>query len=163
MIQEAASVTLWGGIGGTCGHTWGWLAWTYLQFAGSGSLFPLPVPRPQRLAFPRTSSASRTQRAFSGHVSTYLEISHMKQLLTVRDICRRLQLGRTTVYGLVKDNKLPAIRLARRLRFDEDLVEKHIREHALTSLVASQIPIGRESPGEGPVAAAGGDSAVLGQ
>jgi excisionase family DNA binding protein len=76
----------------------------------------------------------------------------MKQLLTVRDICRRLQLGRTTVYGLVKDNKLPAVRLARRLRFDEDLVEKHIREHALTPLVASQIPAGRESPGEGPPA-----------
>lgn len=56
-------------------------------------------------------------------------------LLTTRDIEQRLQISRVTIYRLIRDEGLPAIRVGSQWRFPADAVEAWLktREDALTA------------------------------
>ena len=51
------------------------------------------------------------------------------RLLTVAEVCDRLKLGRTTVYLLIADGRLPSFRVGRARRIPEDALAAFVAEH----------------------------------
>lgn len=57
-------------------------------------------------------------------------------LLTIPETCRVLNLGRTTIYALIKSGELPAVHFGRAIRIPcqscVDLVDRKVAEAATT-------------------------------
>jgi excisionase family DNA binding protein len=52
----------------------------------------------------------------------------MSQLLTVREIAKRLRISRWAIYDMARDGRLPAVRLStHKLLFDPEAVAEAIR------------------------------------
>lgn len=55
-----------------------------------------------------------------------------QQLLTVSELCKWLRLSPTTVYRMVEEGDLPAMRWRRGYRFDKEAIEKWLEEKTVT-------------------------------
>jgi putative molybdopterin biosynthesis protein len=50
-------------------------------------------------------------------------------LLTVREVARRLSLGRATTYPLVQRGELPSVRIGRAVRVPAQALDRWVAEH----------------------------------
>ena len=55
------------------------------------------------------------------------------QLLTIPEVARRLSVGRTKVYGLIKHAGLPAVTVGSSMRIAEPSLQQWIHEHERVS------------------------------
>jgi excisionase family DNA binding protein len=73
----------------------------------------------------------------------------MADLLTTGQVQDLLQVDRTTIYRMVEDGRLPAIRVGKQWRFGKDEIERWLQERAspmATALAAS--PVANQAPTE---------------
>lgn len=57
-------------------------------------------------------------------------------VVTIAEACRRLQLSRTKVYGLMDSGKLPYARFGRARRIPVDVLSEFIRQHTTRGALA---------------------------
>jgi excisionase family DNA binding protein len=50
-----------------------------------------------------------------------------EKLLTVKDVLARLNISRTTLWRLVKNREIEAIRVGKQLRFERSAIESYIQ------------------------------------
>lgn len=75
-------------------------------------------------------------------------------LLTVDEVARRLRVHRTTVWKLVKTNRLQAVRLTARItRIPRSSVESILREQAADELASASIALDRSEKMVDPLVA----------
>jgi excisionase family DNA binding protein len=55
------------------------------------------------------------------------------EVLTVKEVCKLLQLHQSTVYKLIKEGKIPVFRIGSDWRFRTDLIMRWMDEHSLLS------------------------------
>jgi excisionase family DNA binding protein len=55
------------------------------------------------------------------------------EVLTVKEVCKLLQLHQSTVYKLIKEGKIPVFRIGSDWRFRTDLIMRWMDEHSLPS------------------------------
>jgi excisionase family DNA binding protein len=48
------------------------------------------------------------------------------QLMTIKDVCSKTRLSRSTVYKMVEERKIPHVRLHGNIRFDEQKIDNWI-------------------------------------
>lgn len=51
-----------------------------------------------------------------------------KQLLTIKEVMRRLQISRVTLYNLTKDGKIKSVKIGAAVRYQESDIEDFITE-----------------------------------
>ena len=54
-----------------------------------------------------------------------------EKLLTAKDVMARLNVSRTTLWRLVKNREVDAIRIGKQLRFERRDIEAYIRKHTV--------------------------------
>ncbi|HYU74557.1 MAG TPA: helix-turn-helix domain-containing protein [Ktedonobacteraceae bacterium] len=72
-------------------------------------------------------------RKRNGSTSTPAQPVAPIQLLTIPEVARRLSIGRTKVYGLIKNDGLPAVTVGSAMRIAEPSLQKWIQEHERVS------------------------------
>ena len=70
------------------------------------------------------------------------------QLVTPMEVARGLEMGRPTVFAMLADGRLPAVRFGQSVRVSEDALEAPIRQHS--QLAARSGPLGAASVGRLP-------------
>lgn len=56
-------------------------------------------------------------------------ISHLEKLLTVKDVLAHLRIGRSTLYELIRDGKLTAVKWNRKTYFRATTIQTFIEAH----------------------------------
>ncbi|MBA2391442.1 MAG: helix-turn-helix domain-containing protein [Ktedonobacteraceae bacterium] len=68
-----------------------------------------------------------------GQTSTPAQSVVPIQLLTIPEVARRLSVGRTKVYGLIRNDGLPAVTVGSAMRIAEPSLQKWIQDHERVS------------------------------
>ena len=63
------------------------------------------------------------------------------EVMDIRTLARYLGLGRSKIYGLIRQRKIPASRIGRQYRFSKSLVDAWLKEHLIMHSEESQIPL----------------------
>jgi excisionase family DNA binding protein len=72
-------------------------------------------------------------RSRTRNVATPAQPAAPIQLLTIPEVARRLSVGRTKVYGLIKNAGLPAVTVGSSMRIAEPSLQRWIQEHERVS------------------------------
>ena len=78
----------------------------------------------------RKKKAAR--KAYSGEVPEVMDIKALAQYLGM---------GRSKIYGLIRQKKVPASRIGRQYRFSKPLVDAWLRERLIMTPAEPQIPL----------------------
>lgn len=74
------------------------------------------------------------KRAFTGEVPEVMDIKALAQYLGM---------GRSKIYGLIRQKKVPASRIGRQYRFSKPLVDAWLKERLIMPSPEQQIPLFR--------------------
>ena len=83
----------------------------------------------------RKKKAAR--KPFSGEVPEVMDIKALAQYLGM---------GRSKIYGLIRQKKVPASRIGRQYRFSRVLIDQWLRERLITRPDETQIPLFKAPP-----------------
>jgi len=72
------------------------------------------------------------RRAYTGEVPEVMDIKALAQYLGM---------GRSKIYGLIRQRKVPASRIGRQYRFSKALVDAWLKERLIMDPSESQIPL----------------------
>jgi excisionase family DNA binding protein len=72
-------------------------------------------------------------RPRKGNGATPAQSAAPIQLLTIPEVARRLSVGRTKVYGLIRNDGLPAVTVGSAMRIAEPSLQKWIQDHERVS------------------------------
>ncbi|MFA6003453.1 MAG: helix-turn-helix domain-containing protein [Elusimicrobiota bacterium] len=73
-----------------------------------------------------------TKKALTGEVP---------EVMDIKTLARYLGLGRSKIYGLIRQKKIPASRIGRQYRFSKPLVDAWLRERLIMPAPEQQIPL----------------------
>ena len=63
------------------------------------------------------------------------------EVMDIKTLAQYLGMGRSKIYNLIRQKKIPASRIGRQYRFSKELVEQWLRERLITRPEESQIPL----------------------
>ncbi|MBK8870138.1 MAG: helix-turn-helix domain-containing protein [Elusimicrobia bacterium] len=55
-----------------------------------------------------------------------------KEVMDIRGVAAYLGLGKSKIYGLIRDRKIPASRIGRQYRFSKDVIDAWLRDNLIT-------------------------------
>ncbi|MBI4386300.1 MAG: helix-turn-helix domain-containing protein [Elusimicrobia bacterium] len=65
--------------------------------------------------------------------------------MDIKTLAQYLGMGRSKIYNLIRQKKIPASRIGRQYRFSKPLIEQWLRERLITRPVDSEMPLFRQS------------------
>ena len=63
------------------------------------------------------------------------------EVMDIKTLAQYLGMGRSKIYGLIRQRKVPASRIGRQYRFSKALVDAWLKERLITRPDESQIPL----------------------
>jgi excisionase family DNA binding protein len=63
------------------------------------------------------------------------------EVMDIKTLAQYLGLGRSKIYGLIRQKKIPASRIGRQYRFSKPLVDAWLRERLIMPQAEQQIPL----------------------
>ena len=63
------------------------------------------------------------------------------EVMDIQTLSQYLGIGRSKIYNLIRQKKIPASRIGRQYRFSKGLVDSWLRERLITKIDESQIPL----------------------
>jgi excisionase family DNA binding protein len=64
-----------------------------------------------------------------------------KEVMDIKELADYLGIGKSKIYGLIRQRKIPASRIGRQYRFSKEVVDSWLREQLITLPQDSQIPL----------------------
>ena len=63
------------------------------------------------------------------------------EVMDIKTLAQYLGMGRSKIYGLIRQKKIPASRIGRQYRFSKDLVDAWLKERLIMPQPEQQIPL----------------------
>ena len=63
------------------------------------------------------------------------------EVMDIKTLAQYLGLGRSKIYNLIRQKKIPASRIGRQYRFSKPLVDQWLRERLITRSEESEMPL----------------------
>ena len=63
------------------------------------------------------------------------------EVMDIKTLAQYLGMGRSKIYNLIRQKKIPASRIGRQYRFSRELVDQWLRERLITRPEEPQIPL----------------------
>lgn len=63
------------------------------------------------------------------------------EVMDIRTLAQYLGMGRSKIYNLIRQKKIPASRIGRQYRFSKELIDQWLKERLITRPDDSQIPL----------------------
>ena len=70
-----------------------------------------------------------------------LFLGEVPEVMDIKTLAQYLGMGRSKIYGLIRQKKIPASRIGRQYRFSKPLVEAWLRERLIMPQPEQQIPL----------------------
>jgi excisionase family DNA binding protein len=55
-----------------------------------------------------------------------------KEVMDIRELAEYLSIGKSKIYGLIRQRKIPASRIGRQYRFSKEVIDSWLRESLIT-------------------------------
>jgi excisionase family DNA binding protein len=65
----------------------------------------------------------------------------VKEVMDIRDLAEYLGIGKSKIYSLIRQRKIPASRIGRQYRFSKEVVDSWLRERLITSPQEAPLPL----------------------
>ncbi len=65
--------------------------------------------------------------------------------MDIQDLAAYLGIGKSKIYGLIRQRKIPASRIGRQYRFSKEVIDTWLREQLITSPQNPQQPLFQEN------------------
>ena len=70
-----------------------------------------------------------------------LFLGEVPEVMDIKTLAQYLGMGRSKIYGLIRQKKIPASRIGRQYRFSKPLVDAWLRERLIMPQPEQQIPL----------------------
>lgn len=67
-----------------------------------------------------------------------------KHVMDIRELTEYLGIGKSKIYNLIRQKKIPASRIGRQYRFSKDVIDQWLKERLITITEEPQISLFRE-------------------
>lgn len=67
-----------------------------------------------------------------------------KEIMDVKELAQYLRIGKSKIYALIRQKRIPASRIGRQYRFSKDVVDTWLKEKIITKKEEPQIEFFRE-------------------
>lgn len=64
-----------------------------------------------------------------------------KEVMDIKDLADYLGIGKSKIYSLIRQRKIPASRIGRQYRFSKEVVDSWLREKLITAPQESAMPL----------------------
>ena len=64
-----------------------------------------------------------------------------KEVMDIKELAQYLGIGKSKIYGLIRQRKIPASRIGRQYRFSKEVVDSWLREQLITLPQDAQMPL----------------------
>lgn len=64
-----------------------------------------------------------------------------KEVMDIIDLSEYLGIGKSKIYNLIRNRKIPASRIGRQYRFSKEVIDSWLRESLITAPREPQIPL----------------------
>lgn len=64
-----------------------------------------------------------------------------KEVMDIKELARYLGIGKSKIYNLIRQRKIPASRIGRQYRFSKEVVDSWLREQLITAPQEAQMPL----------------------
>ena len=61
-----------------------------------------------------------------------MENKNDKQVMDIKELAEYLGIGKSTIYNLIRQKKIPAARIGKQYRFSKDVVDSWLRDKIIT-------------------------------
>ena len=68
-------------------------------------------------------------------------LGEVPEVMDIKTLAQYLGMGRSKIYGLIRQKKIPASRIGRQYRFSKPLVNAWLKEQLIMPLSDQQIPL----------------------
>ena len=68
-------------------------------------------------------------------------LGEVPEVMDIKTLAQYLGMGRSKIYGLIRQKKIPASRIGRQYRFSKPLVDAWLRERLIMPSPEQQIPL----------------------
>lgn len=77
-----------------------------------------------------------------------IQQSDVKQIMDIRELADYLGIGKSKIYNLIRQKKIPASRIGRQYRFSKEIIDSWLKEKIITKKEEVSLPLfGREKKG----------------
>lgn len=73
-----------------------------------------------------------------------------KEVMDIKDLAQYLGIGKSKIYGLIRQRKIPASRIGRQYRFSKEVIDSWLRERLITGPQESPLPLFEKKGGTPP-------------
>jgi excisionase family DNA binding protein len=56
-----------------------------------------------------------------------------KEVMDIKDLCAYLGIGKSKIYALIRERKIPASRIGRQYRFSKEVIDSWLKENLITA------------------------------
>jgi excisionase family DNA binding protein len=64
-----------------------------------------------------------------------------KQIMDIREVSEYLGIGKSKIYSLIRQKKIPASRIGRQYRFSKDVIDAWLKEKLITKKEEPALPL----------------------
>ena len=64
-----------------------------------------------------------------------------REVMDIKELADYLGIGKSKIYNLIRQRKIPASRIGRQYRFSKEVVDSWLREQLITSPQTAQMPL----------------------
>jgi excisionase family DNA binding protein len=65
----------------------------------------------------------------------------VKEVMDIKDLADYLGIGKSKIYGLIRQRKIPASRIGRQYRFSKEVIDSWLKERLITMPQESSMPL----------------------
>jgi putative molybdopterin biosynthesis protein len=70
-----------------------------------------------------------------------MEKTHFREVMDIKELSQYLRIGKSKIYNLIRQRKIPASRIGRQYRFSKEVVDSWLRERLITTRPEPQMPL----------------------
>jgi excisionase family DNA binding protein len=73
-----------------------------------------------------------------------------KQVMDIKELSEYLGIGKSKIYSLIRQKKIPASKIGRQYRFSKDVVDAWLKEKIITKKEEPALPLFKEKSKDAP-------------
>ena len=66
-------------------------------------------------------------------------MAEVKDVMSIKELSEYLGIGKSKIYNLIRQNKIPALKIGRQYRFSKDVIDNWLKEKIITIPEAPQM------------------------
>lgn len=70
----------------------------------------------------------------------------VREVMDIKGLADYLGMGKSKIYALIRERKIPASRIGRQYRFSKEIIDQWLKEKVITQPVEPQIPLFNPGP-----------------